>query len=94
MPTQALYRADAYLRHCDAHVTHVEADGVELDQTVFYPLGGGHAGDRGTLSLADGTTLRVVDSRKSRREGATPDDTLHMLDPADRERLVVGASVR
>jgi len=45
MPTQALYRADAYLRHCEAHVTHVDADGVELDQTVFYPLGGGQAGD-------------------------------------------------
>jgi len=94
MPTQALYRADAYLRHCEAHVTHVDADGVELDQTVFYPLGGGQAGDSGTLSLDDGTTLKVLDLRKSKREGATPDDTLHVLDPADRERLVVGATVR
>ena len=97
MATEALYRIDAYLRHCDARVTHVDADGIELDRTVFYPLGGGQAGDSGTLTLEDGTTLRVVDSRKSKRVGATPDDTLHVLDAADRERLErlgVGTAVR
>jgi Ser-tRNA(Ala) deacylase AlaX len=94
MTTEALYRSDAYLRHCDARITHVDADGIELDRTVFYPLGGGQAGDSGTLLLEDGTTLRVLDSRKSKRPGATPDDTLHVLDPADLSRLAVGAAVR
>lgn len=93
--TQALHRADAYLRTCSAQVTHVFDDGVELDRTVFYPLGGGQAGDTGVLVLADGTRLPVVDARKSRRDGATPDDTLHVLDPASgwRERLAVGTPV-
>nr|MCU0924031.1 alanyl-tRNA editing protein [Burkholderiaceae bacterium] len=45
--TEALHRADAYLRSCSARVTQVGDDGVELDRTVFYPLGGGQAGDRG-----------------------------------------------
>jgi Ser-tRNA(Ala) deacylase AlaX len=96
MATVALYREDAYLRECEAIVAHVSEDGVELDRTVFYPLGGGQAGDRGALILADGTALAVRDARKSRREGATADDTLHLLDPASpwRERLTPGTPVR
>jgi misacylated tRNA(Ala) deacylase len=76
-------------------VTAVHDDGVELDRTVFYPLGGGQAGDSGTLRLADGSTFAITDTRKSRREGATPDDSLHQLDPASnwRERLTVGTPV-
>ncbi len=96
MGTIALHREDARLRACDAVVTYVFADGVELDRTVFYPLGGGQAGDTGTLVLEDGTRFAVVDARKSRREGATPDDTLHMIDPcADwSARLASGTRVR
>jgi len=94
--TDALYRSDAYLRDCDAVVTRVTEDGVELDRTVFYPLGGGQAGDAGWVVLADGTRLRVADARKSRRDDATPDDTLHLLDPAEdwRGRLVPGTPLR
>jgi len=80
--TIAIHRDDACARRCEAVVTRIADDGVELDRTVFYPLGGGQAGDRGTLRLADGTELAVVDARKSRREDATPDDTLHVLDAA------------
>jgi len=95
MGTIAIHREDAYARQCAAIVTRVTDDGVELDRTVFYPLGGGQAGDSGTLTLADGTSLSVTDARKSRREDATPDDTLHVLDPAGgwRERLAVGTPV-
>jgi misacylated tRNA(Ala) deacylase len=81
MPTAALFRADAYLQHCDATVTGVTESGVELDRTVFYPLGGGQAGDTGWLVTARGTRLRVADARKSRRPDATPDDTVHVLEP-------------
>ena len=94
MATEALYRTDAYLRFCDAHVTHVAEEGVELDRTVFYPLGGGQAGDRGTLTLDDGTAVRVLDARKSKRAGASPDDTLHIVDPTDLPGLAPGARVR
>jgi misacylated tRNA(Ala) deacylase len=62
---------------------------------VFYPLGGGQAGDRGALVLADGTRIPVLDARKSRREDATPDDTLHVLDPASgwQQKLAAGTPV-
>jgi Ser-tRNA(Ala) deacylase AlaX len=95
LATIAVHREDAYARQCEAVVTRIDDAGVELDRTVFYPLGGGQAGDSGTLHLADGTALRVVDSRKSRRDDATPDDTLHLLDPASpwRSRLAVGMPV-
>jgi len=93
--TEALHRADAYLRSCSARVTQVGDDGVELDRTVFYPLGGGQAGDCGALVLADGSRIPVLDARKSRRDGATPDDTLHVVDPTSawRERLLPGTEV-
>jgi alanyl-tRNA synthetase/misacylated tRNA(Ala) deacylase len=96
MATDALHRRDAYLQQCEAVVTHVHEHGVELDRTVFYPLGGGQAGDTGRLVLADGTAIAVTDTRKSPRPDATPDDSLHLLDAASdwRARLIVGATVR
>ena len=50
----------------------------------------------GWLVPADGTRLRVTESRKSKREDATPDDTLHVLDPASdwKSRLAVGSTLR
>lgn len=95
MATIAIHRDDPYARQCEAVVTRIADDGVELDRTVFHPLGGGQAGDTGMLRLADGSRLPVIDARKSRREDATPDDTLHLLDPASgwQPRLAVGTPV-
>jgi misacylated tRNA(Ala) deacylase len=63
--TQRLFEQDAYLRECRATVTGVTNDGVILDQTVFYALGGGQPGDRGRLILSDGQILGVLDTRKA-----------------------------
>ncbi|AOI92911.1 alanyl-tRNA editing protein [Burkholderia pseudomultivorans] len=78
MTTQALFREDAYLTHCDAIVEAVGDDGLRLDRTVFYPLGGGQAGDSGTLTLPDGSTIAIADTRKAKFDGATPDDAVHV----------------
>jgi misacylated tRNA(Ala) deacylase len=95
MSTLAIHRSDAYARQCSAVVTRVTDEGVELDRTVFYPLGGGQAGDTGLLRLADGTRFAVIDARKSKRDDATPDDTLHVLDPASgwQAKLAEGTEV-
>ena len=45
--TQTLFRDDPYLTECSATVTAISDQGLVLDRTVFYPLGGGQAGDAG-----------------------------------------------
>lgn len=62
--TEWLFQQDAYLTHCAATVVGASADGVVLDRTVFYPLGGGQPGDTGVLKAADGREWRVIDTRK------------------------------
>jgi misacylated tRNA(Ala) deacylase len=62
--TQLIYGEDAYLRSCNAKVVAAGPEGVLLDRTVFYPLGGGQPGDTGLLRSADGRAWRVTDTRK------------------------------
>ncbi|MBX3599044.1 MAG: alanyl-tRNA editing protein [Rubrivivax sp.] len=63
-PTEELFREDATLTECPATVLSADEQGVVLDRTVFYPLGGGQAGDAGVLVAPDGTTLAIADTRK------------------------------
>ena len=62
--TIELFRDDSYLKECEAKITQVAEQSVILDQTVFYPMGGGQPGDSGYLILEDGTKLRVEDTQK------------------------------
>jgi misacylated tRNA(Ala) deacylase len=62
--TEELFREDATLLHCEATVLALDEAGVVLDRTVFYPLGGGQAGDAGTLLSASGAVLHIADTRK------------------------------
>ncbi|MGO9804574.1 MAG: alanyl-tRNA editing protein [Steroidobacteraceae bacterium] len=77
MSTELLFRDDAYLRGATARVRAVDARGIELDRTVFYPLGGGQAGDTGTLMRANGVSLAIADTRK----GDAADRVLHIPAP-------------
>jgi misacylated tRNA(Ala) deacylase len=67
--TLELFRDDARLVQCDAAVVAVDDRGVRLDRTVFYPQGGGQAGDRGELVAPDGAVIAIADTRKGDRPG-------------------------
>ena len=77
--TKELFREDGYLRECAAQVVEVIENVVILDRTVFYPMGGGQPGDTGKLVAADGTEIKVVDTRKD----AEAAKHLHVLDDAE-----------
>src|SRR6185295_2681367 len=77
MTTQLLFRDDAYLKTATAQVIAVGEKGIELDRTIFYPLGGGQLGDTGALVRANGTRLAIVDTRK----GDTFDSVRHVPAP-------------
>ena len=58
--TRALYLNDSYLRECDAHVVSVKnGKYIVLDQTVFYPKGGGQPWDTGKM-VKDNEVYNVV----------------------------------
>jgi misacylated tRNA(Ala) deacylase len=86
--TTLLFRDDAYLQSCTALVVAVTEKGIELDRTVFYPMGGGQPGDTGTLSTADGRVVPIVDTRK----GEGLDAVVHVPAP-DSPALAVGDEV-
>ena len=73
---ELLFREDPYLTSCEATVTASGPEGLRLDRTVFYPTGGGQPGDCGSLTLPDGSRLRVVDAVK----GDSHEDVVHVLE--------------
>jgi misacylated tRNA(Ala) deacylase len=83
--TVLLFRDDAYLQTATATVVGVHERGVELDRTIFYPLGGGQPGDTGFLIRAGGERIAITDTRK----GPAPDSVLHVSSAA----LEIGEAV-
>jgi misacylated tRNA(Ala) deacylase len=84
--TQALFHADATLTECSATVRAITPLGIVLDRTVFYPLGGGQAGDTGMLEVRSGslagTQITVADTRKGKdSDGRFTGDICHVPAP-------------
>jgi misacylated tRNA(Ala) deacylase len=77
MSTELLFRDDAYAKAATARVVAADERGIELDRTIFYPLGGGQQGDTGVLVRADGERIAITDTRK----GEAMDSVRHVVAP-------------
>lgn len=89
--TEEIFREEPYRREAAAKVLAVAPEGIRLDRTVFYPRGGGQAGDAGTLETADGASIAIADTVK-----AEDGDVLHVPAPGQEAllaRLAPGAEV-
>ncbi|WLD94353.1 alanyl-tRNA editing protein [Alkalihalobacillus sp. AL-G] len=66
--TVELYLDDSYAKTCEANVVNIDGDKVKLNQTIFYPTGGGQEHDTGFL-VQDGNEFEVY---KVKKEAGVP----------------------
>lgn len=74
--TELLYQKDSYIQEFQGQITGIdhENNAILLDQTAFYPGGGGQPADSGLITAA-GSNLPV---KRARKIGS---DVLHIIEP-------------
>jgi misacylated tRNA(Ala) deacylase len=88
MMTSPLFRDDAYATECQAKVIKInELGGIVLDQTVFYPTGGGQPGDCGRI-FSDSINITIATTINDRETG----EIVH-VPAADQAHLNIGDTV-
>jgi len=60
VPTELVFRADAYATACSAVVTGLDEKGIICNRTVFYATSGGQPGDSGRLIRSDGSVVPLA----------------------------------
>ena len=80
--TEEIFRHEPYRSEAEATVVSCDAAGIVLDRTIFYPKGGGQAGDSGTIGA-----IAIADTVKS--EGRI----LHVPAPGQAVALAPGDKV-
>jgi len=81
--TYEIFRDDPYAREAEAAVVSRDARGIVLDRTIFYPRGGGQAGDSGAIALEGGASIAIADTVK----GEAPGEILHVPAPGQEAAL-------
>ncbi|MEM7072855.1 MAG: alanyl-tRNA editing protein, partial [Pseudomonadota bacterium] len=64
--TIRIFEHNAYQQSCEAVIEAIDDDGaIILDQTIFYPEGGGQPGDSGQITTEDGIVVAIADTQKA-----------------------------
>jgi misacylated tRNA(Ala) deacylase len=81
--TELLFNQDAYLQNCEAVITNISDNTIQLNRTVFYAESGGQPGDLGKITVGD-RVLNVIDTQK----GSDPKEILHIVEGEVDDSLV------
>ena len=81
--TEELFKQDPYRAEAEGSVVSGDARGILTDRTIFYPRGGGQAGDAGALVRGDGSCVAIVDTVKGEARG----EVLHVPAPGQEAAL-------
>ena len=73
--TELLFNNDAYLKQCEAVITHIDQNSIQLDRTIFYAESGGQPGDQGEIILDD-QIYKVIDTQKGKAPNEIVDPSL------------------
>mgnify|MGYP001180447664 FL=1 len=84
--TELLFNEDSYLDKCEAVITSVDNNIIQLDRTIFYAESGGQPGDIGEILLND-RVLKVIDTQK----GSRPKEIQHIIE-GEIDRDLIGKS--
>lgn len=86
--TDKVFYQDSYQKTHRSAIVEKRDDGVVLESTIFYPLGGGQPGDTGSLTIG-GRVYRVTDTRYAEDKTTI----VHYLDSEDFNVIQKGESV-
>lgn len=81
--TELLFNEDSYLDKCEAAITSVDNNIIQLDRTIFYAESGGQPGDIGEIVLHD-RVLKVTDTQK----GSNPKEIQHIIEGEINQDLI------
>lgn len=77
MSTAKLYQHDVYTKEWDAEVVRITEEGIYLDQSAFFPEGGGQSCDLGTMRVITGNQMgEPIDVIDVQEDG---DEVVHRL---------------
>ena len=74
--TIELFRNNSYLKEHDTTISEIVPDGLVLNETIFYPEGGGQPGDEGFITI-NNQTIDIIGTRY------TDNKLVHMIENID-----------